>query len=229
MRMGGAVPADGTFRASGPQRVAVTETLRVPAELASVLLDILPDTARRKFRKGQSLYRQGELSDQVFVVVSGRIGITMLRSDGHELLIDIVSTGALCGEGAAFDGQPRFSSANALETAETLCIPAADLCSLMASHPGLAAMVVHNIALKQRVLAQRFSQITCPTPEGQITQLLAQIAGPGTPPIMLTHQQIADLLGVSRITVTRAMQRLRREGAVRCQRGRYELVDMLKS
>lgn len=221
------MPPISAMQHAEPHRPAVTETLRVPSELATVLLGALPTNARRKYRKGHSLYRQGETSNQVFVVVSGRVGITMVGSDGQELLIDIVGAGALCGEGAAFDGQPRFSSANALDTAEILCIPAAELCGLMASHPGLAAMVVRNIALKQRVLAQRFSQITCLTPEGQITQLLAQIAGPGTPPIMLTHQQIADLLGVSRITVTRAMQRLRREGTVRCQRGRYELVETL--
>lgn len=223
------MPPFAAIQDAEPQRLAVTETLRVPSELATCLLAALPTSARRKYRKSQSLYRQGETSNQVFVVVSGRVGITMIGSDGQELLIDIVGAGALCGEGAAFDGQPRFSSANALEAAEILCIPATELCSLMASHPGLAAMVVRNIALKQRVLAQRFSQVTSPTPEGQITQLLSQIAGPGAPPIMLTHQQIADLLGVSRITVTRAMQRLRREGTVRCQRGRYELVETLRN
>ncbi len=220
---------DGALRRTRGLPGTITETLRVSSTLANALLSALPDSARRRFRKGQSLYQQGESSDLVFIIVSGRVGITMLRPDGQELLIDIVGAGALCGEGAAFDQLPRFSSAKVLETSDVLCVAAAELCALMGCNPGLAALVVHTIALKQRVLAQRLSQVTSAMPERQITELFAQIAGPGTSPIMLTHQQIADLLGLSRITVTRAMQRLRRDGAVRCQRGRYELVHGLQS
>jgi CRP-like cAMP-binding protein len=157
-------------------------------------------------------------------VVSGRVGITMLRPDGQELLIDIVGSGALCGEGAAFDGLARFSSANVLEDCEVLVIPAADFCKLMSTHAALSPLVVQTIALKQRMLATRLAQVTQASPEVRITELLSQITTPDSPAIILTHQQIANLIGASRITVTRAMQKLRRDGAVRCQRGQYELV-----
>lgn len=202
----------------------VSETLRVPLEMLGCLLRIAPALTRRKFVKGRALYRQDEVSDQVFIVVSGRVGVTMLRSDGQELLIDILGPGALCGEGAAFDGLPRFSGANALEDCEVLMISAADFCKLMSDHAELAPLVVQTIALKQRMLAMRLAQVTQASPEVRITELLSQITTPDSPTILLTHQQIANLIGASRITVTRAMQKLRRAGAVRCQRGHYELI-----
>lgn len=205
-------------------RPGVSETLRVPSAMLAYLLRLTPAPARRKFAKGRALYRQDEVSDLVFVVVSGRVGVTMLRSDGQELLIDIVGPGALCGEGAAFDGLPRFSSANALEDCEALVIPAADFCKLMSLHVELAPLVVQTLALKQRMLATRLGQVTQASPEVRITELLSQITAPDSPTIVLTHQQIANLIGASRITVTRAMQKLRRDGAVRCRRGHYELV-----
>lgn len=205
-------------------RAGVSETLRVPQAMLAYLLGIVPALARRRIVKGQVLYRQDEVSDRVFVVVSGRVGITMLRSDGQELLIDIVGAGALCGEGAAFDGLPRFSSASVLEDCEMLVIPAADFCKLMSVHAELSPLVVQTIALKQRMLATRLAQVTQASPEFRITELLSQIMTPDAPTIVLTHQQIANLIGASRITVTRAMQKLRRGGAVRCQRGQYELV-----
>lgn len=205
-------------------RPGVSETLRVPSAMLAYLLKLTPALVRRKFVKGRALYRQDEVSDQVFVVVSGRVGVTMLRSDGQELLIDIVGPGALCGEGAAFDGLPRFSSANAMEDCEALVIPATDFCKLMSSHAELAPLVVQTLALKQRMLATRLGQVTQASPEVRITELLSQITAPDSPTIVLTHQQIANLIGASRITVTRAMQKLRRDGAVRCRRGRYELV-----
>lgn len=205
-------------------RPGVSETLRVPQAMLAYLLGIAPALVRRRFAKGRVLYRQDEVSNQVFVVISGRVGITMLRSDGQELLIDIVGSGALCGEGAAFDGLPRFSSASVLEDCEVLVIPATDFCKLMSSHAQLSPLVVQTIALKQRMLATRLAQVTQASPEVRITELLSQITAPDAPTIVLTHQQIANLIGASRITVTRAMQKLRRDGAVRCQRGQYELV-----
>ncbi|MBN8960840.1 MAG: Crp/Fnr family transcriptional regulator [Rhizobiales bacterium] len=205
-------------------RPGVSETLRVPQAMLAYLLGIAPALARRKLAKGRALYRQDDVSDQVFVVISGRVGITMLRPDGQELLIDIVGSGALCGEGAAFDGLPRFSSASVLEDCEVLVIPAADFCKLMSSHAQLSPLVVQTIALKQRMLATRLAQVTQASPEVRITELLSQITTPDVPTIVLTHQQIANLIGASRITVTRAMQKLRRDGAVRCKRGQYELV-----
>lgn len=205
-------------------RPGVSETLRVPQAMLAYLLGIAPALARRKFAKGRALYRQDDVSDQVFVVISGRVGITMLRSDGQELLIDIVGSGALCGEGAAFDRLPRFSSASALEDCEALVIPATDFCKLMSSHAQLSPLVVQTIALKQRMLATRLAQVTQASPEVRITELLSQITTPDAPTIVLTHQQIANLIGASRITVTRAMQKLRRDGAVRCQRGQYEVM-----
>lgn len=205
-------------------RPGVSETLRVPSAMLAYLLKLTPALVRRKFVKGRALYRQDEVSDLVFVVVSGRVGVTMLRSDGQELLIDIVGPGALCGEGAAFDGLPRFSSANAMEDCEALVIPATDFCKLMSSHAELAPLVVQTLALKQRMLATRLGQVTQASPEVRITELLSQITAPDSPTIVLTHQQIANLIGASRITVTRAMQKLRRDGAVRCRRGHYELV-----
>ena len=205
-------------------RPGVSETLRVPQAMLAYLLGVAPTLVRRKFAKGRALYRQDEVSDQVFVVVSGRVGITMLRPDGQELLIDIVGSGALCGEGAAFDGLARFSSANVLEDCEVLVIQAADFCKLMSTHAALSPLVVQTIALKQRMLATRLAQVTQASPEVRITELLSQITTPDSPAIVLTHQQIANLIGASRITVTRAMQKLRRDGAVRCKRGQYELV-----
>lgn len=206
------------------RRAEVSETLRVPSAMLTRLFEIAPTLTRRKFAKGGSLYRQGETGTNVYIVVSGRIGIAMLGAAGQELMIDIVGAGALCGEGAAFDGLPRFSSASALEASEVLIVPVAEFCKLMSADVELAALIAQNIALKQRTLASRLVQVAQASPEARITELLSQISFPDSPAIMLTHQQIANLIGASRITVTRAMQKLRREGTVRCKRGRYELV-----
>lgn len=216
--------SDAALSSAASRRPEVSETLRVPSAMLARLIEAAPSLARRKITKGGALYRQGEVGSSVYVVVSGRVGITMLGAGGQELMIDIVGAGALCGEGAAFDGLPRFSSASALEPSEVIVVPVTEFCKLMSADVELAALIAQTIALKQRTLANRLVQVAQSSPEARITELLSQISFPDSPAIVLTHQQIANLIGASRITVTRAMQKLRREGAVRCKRGSYELV-----
>jgi CRP-like cAMP-binding protein len=216
--------SDAALSSAASRRPEVSETLRVPSAMLARLIETTPSLTRRKIAKGGALYRQGEVGSNVYVVVSGRVGITMLGAGGQELMIDIVGAGALCGEGAAFDGLPRFSSASALEPSEVIVVPVTEFCKLMSTDVELAALIAQTIALKQRTLANRLVQVAQSSPEARITELLSQISFPDSPAIVLTHQQIANLIGASRITVTRAMQKLRREGAVRCKRGSYELV-----
>lgn len=207
-----------------PDRSEVSETLRVPRSMLERLTEIAPHLSRRRIAKGQSIYRQGEAATHAYVVVSGRLGITMIGRAGQELLVDIVGPGALCGEGAAFDSLPRFSSASAIETAEILPIPGDELLKLIAADAKLASFLTHATALKQRTLAARLVQLTLASPEDRITELLSQITLPDSPEVQLTHQQIANLIGASRVTVTRAMQKLRRAGAISCRRGRCRLT-----
>src|ERR1700754_2580441 len=129
--------AETCLSRAASSRPEVSETLRVPFLMLTQLLKVVSPLRRKKVAKGQMLYRQGEISDRVYVVVSGRIGIAMVRPHGLEFLIDIVGAGALCGEGAAFDGLPRFSSASALEPSEVMEIAAAEFCSLMSSDAAL--------------------------------------------------------------------------------------------
>jgi len=218
-------PEDSHTKA-GRRRPEASETLRVPNTLLTFLVQHAPTGAIRRIPRGGTVYRQGEPGTHIFVVTDGRVGISMLRPDGQEFLLDIVGAGALCGEGAAFDGLPRFSSARALEPSEVLTISASRLCELMAKHSELALIVAHTIALKQRTLANRLAQVTQASPELRIKELLAQIPSPENATIRLTHDQIANLIGASRVTVTRAFRRLRKDGTLRCRRGQVQLLAL---
>lgn len=205
-------------------RAGVTETLRVPADLLSFCQQYLPASARIRLRKGEVLYRQGERAASIAVVEAGRLSVTMIRPDGQQFLIDIVGRGAMCGEAAVFDDEPRFSTAVAIEASTVIVMSRDDAFRLMSAHPELPPLILRTAAMKQRVLACRLSQIAQLPPEQRITELLSQITGPTRPQAFLTHDQIGELIGASRVTVTRAVQRLRRAGSLRTSRGGLELV-----
>jgi CRP/FNR family cyclic AMP-dependent transcriptional regulator len=215
--------AQMTF-AKRTRKQSASETLRPAVEILEFLSGKLPKSSRRKIAMGKHLYSQGEEANELFVVVSGRVAISMVRPDGKEFLIDIVGPGALCGEGAAFDKLMRISGALAIEDCEVVVLTSKRLCELLASHPEATQVILHAMAQKQRMLISRLLQVTQMSPQDRIADLLKQMAIPERKIIALTHQQSASLIGASRVTVTRAMRRMQRGGIVKCSRGRYELM-----
>lgn len=94
---------------------------------------------------------------------------------GQELLVDVVGPGAICGEVAAFDGLPRFSSAIAFDCAEVVPIAGDELLKLISAGARLASLLARATALKQRALAIRLAQLAQASSENRITECRAAI------------------------------------------------------
>ncbi|HEX2113154.1 MAG TPA: Crp/Fnr family transcriptional regulator, partial [Alphaproteobacteria bacterium] len=164
---------------------------------------------------------------------SGQIKVSILRASGDETILEFMGRGALCGEGAAFDGLPRFSGATVWRDAELVEFDATQLREPFARDPDLALSLLRITALKQRVLAAKLAQAYAPSPEGRIADFLlrlGEIYAQPTPrgqqiQVYLTHDQIAAMTGTSRVTVTRTLTRLRKAGAIEVNDGRVCVRD----
>jgi CRP/FNR family cyclic AMP-dependent transcriptional regulator len=134
---------------------------------------------------------------------------------------------ALCGEGAAFDGLPRFSTAVAVEATEALEFDTSRLVSLMREDPEFALALLRLTSLKQRILALRLEHLVSNDPEERILELLSRLSKMFAVDhergrkilTYLTHEQIASMTGTSRVTVTRTLGRLRDKGKLYVEDG----------
>ncbi len=172
-------------------------------------------------RTGEMLYQQGDVSAYFYLVVSGLIQVTIFREDGTEFLLELMGPDCFCGEAPVFDGGPRFSTAIALERSEFLMYHREHILEAIEMDPALASSLVHVLAIKQRVLAARLEGIAQTSPRRRLAELLLRISNadhasnsPTTVKIRLTHEQIASMTGLSRVTVTRAMASLELDGAL---------------
>ena len=188
---------------------------------------------RRSCKKGEYLYRQGETDTLFHFVLRGRIQISASREDGSEFVLEVMGQWAVCGEGAAFDGSPRFSSAVALDDAEVIAFDSRDMKEIFREFPELAVALLRITAMKQRVLGIRAQYLASPKPESRIAELLHRLGelygtAEGTSTVIgisLTHEQIAAMTGTSRVTVTRALKRLRDEGIVEIKGKQLRILD----
>jgi CRP/FNR family cyclic AMP-dependent transcriptional regulator len=214
-------------------RRSIAETWRLPDDLAGPWLRAAHLGRRIRRAKGSVVYRQAEISSLFWFVVSGQLKVTILRPDGDETILEFMGHGALCGEGAAFDGLPRFSGATVWRDAELIEFDARRLREPFRQQPELALSLLRIAALKQRVLAAKLAQAYTPSPEGRIAEFLLRLGEIYALPtaqgkqiqVYLTHEQIAAMTGTSRVTVTRTLTRLRKAGAIAVRDGLICVLD----
>ncbi|WP_061025563.1 Crp/Fnr family transcriptional regulator [Bradyrhizobium sp. CCH5-F6] len=182
---------------------------------------------------GQTLYHQGEVSTYFYLIISGKVEVSMVREDGSYFMVEIMGAGALCGEGAAFDGMPRFSSAVATCNTVVKRFDASRLHEAFQEAPELALSLIRVLAAKQRIMSRRAQHLSAPSPEVRIGDLLLRLAETygradqptRLVPITLTHEQISTMTGTSRVTVTRWLTKMRKLGALMVVDGTVYIKD----
>lgn len=206
-------------------------TWLAPGELIRTLKSNATLSRKRRIPRGRDLYRQDETSPHFYLILSGLLKISTLRADGTEVILEFMGADTICGEGPAIDGLPRFSTATAIEDTEVLEFNVADWDVMEGISPGFLMAILQITALKQRVLAVRLEQLFSREPEGRILELFERLATVSSKPSgdagfivpQLTHENIAAMTGMTRVTVTRALNRLKQQGDIYFENGRFHL------
>jgi CRP-like cAMP-binding protein len=193
----------------------------------------LKSAKRQHLPAGTTLYAQGEANPYFYIILSGRVEVSMLREEGTRFVIEIMGSGAVCGEAAAIDGLPSFSTAEVIEDAELLRVDPIGLAEAFRDDPSLALSLMRVFATKQRIMSLRAQHLSAPSPEVRIGELLLRLGQTYGRPngagvliaVSLTHEQIAGMTGTSRVTVTRSLKRLRESGAIAIVNGLITILD----
>jgi CRP/FNR family transcriptional regulator, cyclic AMP receptor protein len=167
----------------------------------------------RKIARGQILFSEGEPSDHLFLVRSGRLRVYVASSHGEELVLSIAGPGAALGELSVLDGEPRSATVEALETAELIAVPGDDARTLLETSPkALRAVAVALAAGMRRLSGTAADLVFLDLPRRLAKLLLAEsVTRPdGTVESQLAMSQtgVAARLGVTRQSLNRAMSAL---------------------
>lgn len=218
---------------SAESKAELTTTWHMDERHANVFLAAEHLGRRRLVTKGSTLYRQRDISSVFHFVLKGRIQVSVFQQDGTVFILEVMGPWSICGEGAAIDSYPRIASAVALEDCELIEFDFNRIQQEFATHPDLAVALLHVVATKQRVLGMKIQFMAMSKPELRIGELLARLSELYGKPdeegifisILLTHEQIAAMTGTSRVTVTRALTRLRQEGVITNRGRRFWVLD----
>ena len=181
-------------------------------------LDMLASSARSvSFKKGARIFEEGSPADCCFVLTSGRARVVLAGSGGTEILLNIVTPPALFGEIGLLDHTTRSASLVAAEPCHVIRISGAAFQSLRANRAFEDRLVAGLVSTVRRS-DDRVRVITSFPTEKRIAWCLSRVASvsgrregsyiviPKTP-----HQELAEMAGCTRETVSRAMQTLRKK------------------
>jgi CRP/FNR family transcriptional regulator, cyclic AMP receptor protein len=178
----------------------------------------------RKFPRGAFIYQQGEISQQFYQLISGRIRISNGYQDGRENILAIVEPGGLFGEAACFDGVPYYTTAATVQPSRIRVFPRDVTLHAMRTEPDIMLEILRSITRKQRLFAILIETVMFRKAPARVALLLSRLAtyygaplagGRGTRiQLHLSHEVLASMIGVTRVTVTRQIGALIRDGII---------------
>jgi CRP/FNR family cyclic AMP-dependent transcriptional regulator len=205
---------------------------RVPlfAELAEADLEALAALAReRRYPKGSVIVFSGELGDALYVIARGRVKVVLLDEDGREVILAILGVGEHFGELSLIDGQPRSAHVIALDDTRLVVLRREDFRRRVEESPSLAWALLNELSRRLRRADQKIGALVLLDVHGRIARLLLEAAAESrTGSVIdkrLTHQTIAQLIGASRETVSRAMRDLQERGLISVERRQVTVTD----
>ena len=163
--------------------------------------------------RGTALYQQGAPSDEMFLILEGRVLLECCHASGKKRAIYIVSAGMTIGEaGAMFGGSHDFRAVTVTQC-RLFRIPAPVFRRRVEASPALALQVFQVEARKGQVLARVLAMDSFLDLRARVAQALLSLSEQHGRPepegilltIPFTHQEMADLLGVSRVAVSQCM------------------------
>ncbi len=190
-------------------------------------------TYEKTYNGGEIIFFENDEVEKLYFLTGGRVKLTMLSPEGKEKVMTILQEGDIFGEISIFDHDPHPLTAEVVEKAHLMIINLNDLEAVIMSHPGLAIKIIEALARKTRLLTSQVRELVFKDATGRLASLLNRLSlefGVETDAgikieLVLTHQELANLVGVSRVTVTKLINKFIDYGIIKTDRRKIVILD----
>lgn len=177
---------------------------------------------RRQFKAGALVFQRGDPADDVYLIVSGQLRISVGSADGRELAFRVVGPGEMVGELGVLDGSRRSADLTALRDSVLLGLGRSALQKLLETRPAIASGVIRFLCNRLRDTSEQLEALALQRIEVRLARLLLRLAHATAPvrgevelTLDLSQSEIAALIGASRPKVNVAFGELEGRGAIR--------------
>ncbi|MBN1571176.1 MAG: Crp/Fnr family transcriptional regulator [Acidobacteria bacterium] len=186
----------------------------------------------RAYRKGQIIFLEEETGNYMYLVLSGKVKVSKSGAGGKETILAIHRAGDFFGEMSLLDGKTAPATVSAMEDSKIISLSGADFHKYLLHNEKVMLQIIHVLCARLRQVWQTQS-LSSSTADARIRMGIYQLAkrhgirdAHGTIiDLKITHQELAEMVGTSRETVTRVLAHLREQGIIEINQRRMTLID----
>ena len=171
---------------------------------------------RRLATRGTAIMHEGDPTDSLYIVMSGRLKVMMGEADGKEVILGIIGPGEFFGEMGLIDDNPRSATVIAIEPCELLAVSKRAFKKCLSENLSLAMAVMRVLVQRLRAADRKIGSLAMLDVYGRVARLLLDMSenvnGQKVVTRRLTKQDIARMIGASREMVSRVMKDLETSG-----------------
>ncbi len=174
----------------------------------NALKELIPQGMVRAYPKGSVVIHAGDLSDSLYVILSGRVKVFMSDESGKEFVLSEIGPGDYFGE-VALDGGPRTASIMVQDACRCFVIPKVEVKALIEHHPDFACNLIGRLIRKVRSLSDSVRNLALMSVYCRLLKFIDEQAVKREDGSLaterLTQQEIAMRIGASREMVSRLL------------------------
>jgi len=197
------------------------------------LLQISHKVVIKEFVKNEVILHEEETNEFMYIILLGKVKVAQTTEQGKEIILAIHQSQEFFGEISLIDGKTSSAAVAAMEESLVAIISKTNFYSLLYSQRKVLENLLRILCFRLRESWKRIHILNFKDAPQRIRMLLKILAGENgekTPAGMkinlrLTHQEIADMAGLTRETVTRVLNQWRREGLITIPRSRNILLN----
>ncbi|HST03659.1 MAG TPA: Crp/Fnr family transcriptional regulator [Chloroflexia bacterium] len=182
----------------------------------------------RRLKPNAYLFRQGAPATTLYVLVAGQIKMTQITPEGHQVLLRVASPGETIGAIAVVDKALYPATAQAADECRLLAWDSDSMLALMLRFPHLALNMLRVVSAHVIEFQDRYRELATERVERRVARAMLRLANQVGRrsadgiliDVALTQQDLAEMTGTTRYTISRMLSEWEQRGLVKAGRGR---------
>jgi CRP/FNR family transcriptional regulator len=187
----------------------------------------------KSYDKGAVLFAEGDPSEVLYTLVEGRVKVFKATPRGTDVILEIFGPGDPVGAVAVYESRAYPATAVTLEPTRCVLIPRQTFFALLEAHPSMVRGLLIGLTHRLVELTSRLAELSGGRVEGRLARFFLKLSSEmGQPradgtfiPLVLSRQEIADMIGTTIETSIRIMSRWGKDNVVHTEKDGFLVVD----
>ncbi len=207
------------------------------SDLPEEVIDQVVLTGNKKtYAKDSVILVEEEIGTALFVIIKGKVKVSRSSNDGREVILSILTDSDFFGEMSILDGLNRSATVVALEDSELFIIQRKEFLDLLNKHPEITIALLSELTRRLRNADMKIKALSLKDAEGKVATVILQLADDigkikqGIVEIekLPLQQDLANMAGTSRETISRTLHSFARKGWVEMEGSKLRILDYEK-